>query len=146
MTLQQGSTGLCTSTVHATLTRVKCAPLPQELHVDWGLDFVQIQHLYYRGLVYHALSADADSMISWWIEYVSWLAALHEVEQTGLPPLAYRSWMNASRHTSHQRQLDPHTLPLIITIHEDTIGGTAAARMPARTSTSSNPVAHSENI
>ncbi len=133
LALQEGSSDVHTSTVHNTLTHAKCAPLPQHLHIDWGLDFVQIQHLYFRGLVFHALSSDADSMLMWWAEYVSWLAALHEIERTGSPPAGYRSWMRASHHRMHERHVDPHSLPSTITIHEDTLAGTATARLPART-------------
>ncbi len=139
LSLQIDSTSVQTSTVHTVLTHSPHAPLPEHLHTQWALDYTQIQHFYMRGFIRHALSADREAMLAWWTEYISWLAALHELEGTGLAPSAYRGWMRAAQHTVSRQHVDPSRLPHIVNIYSDTIAGTAAARLPARAPTAPPP-------
>jgi hypothetical protein len=60
-----------------------------------------------------------------------WLTALHELENSCMPPAAYRGWMHAGKHTKFQRYVDPHRLPKRIGIVDDSPAGTAAARLGA---------------
>jgi hypothetical protein len=128
-----------TTNTHNTLTMSPHPPLPQYLHTQWGLDYFQIQNLYFKGFVHHALTPHHSSMLHWWHEYACWLAALHELEKSGLPPASYRHWMRGDQHLKFERYVNPHLLPARIQILDDTIAGTATARLGARPP---NPTLH----
>jgi hypothetical protein len=121
-----------TTNTHNTLTLAPHPPLPQHLYTEWGLDYFQIQNLYFKGLVHHALTPEHTSMLHWWHEYACWLAALHELEHSGKPPAAYRTWMRAEEHIKFERYVNPHLLPKCIRILDNSMAGTSTARLGAR--------------